>query len=190
MPVPQNPDFEQTLAIAGGRLDLGELSECHGAACGLLCRHPGSNGDAFMHLLASLELLKAPAQALADVFIALHDSTARQLEDDQFRLVLWLPADEESLEDRTLALSHWCTGFLAALGSSDDLTLETLAEDVPGALSDLEQIARAEVGGDGDPEEEETALVEIIEYIRVVTMMIRDELSPRKPRDQLQLWQG
>ena len=76
--------------------------------------------DAFMHLLASLELLKAPEQELADEFIALHDSTARQLEDDQFRLVLWLPVDEESLEDRTLALSHWCTGFLAALGSSDD----------------------------------------------------------------------
>lgn len=185
MPVPQNPDFEQTLVIAAGRLDLGELSECHGAACGLLCGHPGSNADAFMHLLASLELLKAPGQALADEFIALHESTARQLEDDQFRLVLWLPADEESLEDRTLALSHWCAGFLAAFGSSDDLAPEALTEEVSGALSDLEQIALAEVSGDGDPEEEETALVEIIEYIRVITMMIRDELSPQNSRDQL-----
>jgi uncharacterized protein YgfB (UPF0149 family) len=185
MPVLQLPDFEQTLAIAGGQLDAGELSECHGAACGLLCRHPASRADAFFSLLGSLELVKDPGRELASRLLVLYEATLAQLEDDQLRLALWLPADEDSLEDRTEALGHWCTGFLAGLGSGHDLSLDTLSDDVSEALADLQQIAQAQISGAGDSEEEEAALVEVIEYIRIVTLMMREELSPPKQQDRL-----
>ncbi len=185
MPVPQLPDYDQTLAIAAGQLDAGELSECHGAVCGLLCRHPDSRADAFISLLDSLELVKSPEQSLAIQLSALHEATVAQLQDDQLRLVLWLPGDDESLEDRTEALGHWCTGFLAGLGSGLGSSSDTLSEEVTEALSDLQQIAQAEISGSGDGEEEESALMEIIEYIRIVTLLMREELSPPKPQDRL-----
>ena len=189
MSVPQLPDFEQVLDIASGQLDAGELSECHGAVCGLLCRHPQSRADAFISLLDALELVKAPEQPLASQLIALHEATFAQLEDDQLRLALWLPGDDEPLEDRTEALGHWCTGFLAGLGNGLESSSDTLSEEVSEALADLQKIAQAEVGGSGDDEdeeeEEETALVEIIEYVRIVTLMMREELSPPAPQDRL-----
>jgi uncharacterized protein YgfB (UPF0149 family) len=185
MPVLQLPDFDQTLAISSGSLDALELSECHGAVCGLLCRNPSSQSDSFFSLLSSLELLKDPDEALKGQLSDLHFATASQLDDEQLRFSIWLPDDDESLDDRTEALAHWCTGFLAGLANGHDLELETLSEDVSAALADLEQIARAQMTGEGDAEEEESAFTEIVEYIRVVTLMMREELSPAKPQDLL-----
>lgn len=185
MPVAALPDFEHVVAIAGGTLDALELAECHGVACGLLCRHPDSMADAFISLLDRLELLNSPEPALGEQLARLHTATVSQMEDDQLRLELWLPDDDEPLEDRSLALSHWCTGFLAGLGSGHDHSLDTLSADLEGALKDLEQIARAEVMAEGDAEEEEVALVEIIEYIRVVVFMFKSELRPAADKDRL-----
>jgi len=185
MPVPQLPDFEQAMSLAGNRMGEGGLAECHGAACGLLCRRPGSRADEYLDLLGALELLREPERALAARFAELFEATARQLADEQLRFALWLPPDEEPLEDRTLALGRWCTGFLAALGSGTEWAAGALSEEVSEALEDLAQIARAEVGGGGENEEEEAALAEIVEYVRVVTLMMRDELGPAGPEDRL-----
>ncbi|MFT5141341.1 MAG: hypothetical protein ACI9H8_001925 [Lysobacterales bacterium] len=181
----QLPDFDQTLAISSGQLDAMELSECHGALCGMLCRNPSSQADSFFSLLNTLELAKQPDEPLSVQLTELHYATATQLDDELLRFSLWLPDDDESLDDRTEALARWCTGFLAGLGSGHDLALETLSEDVSAALSDLEQIAQAEMTGEGEVEEEEAAFVEIIEYIRVVTLMMREELSPPQSQDVL-----
>jgi len=54
MGVPELPNFDQALAVSSGQLDAGELSECHGALCGLLCRHPSSRADEFVGLLGTL----------------------------------------------------------------------------------------------------------------------------------------
>ena len=185
MPVPQLPDFEQTLALADGQLYASELSECHGADCALLCRHPASTTDAFVSLLNALELVHQPGQSLVSALSFLHEATAGQLADDQLRVSIWLPGDDEPLEDRTEALGHWCSGFLAGLGSGNELSEEALSEDVSAALTDLQQIAQAETSGEGDSDEEESALMEIVEYIRMVIIMIRDELSPPTPEDSL-----
>ena len=141
--------------------------------------------DAFINLLANLELIKNPEPVLFEQLEKLHAATFSQMEDEQLRLKLWLPDDDEPLEDRSLALAHWCTGFLAGLGSGHDSSLDTLSEDLEGALKDLEQIARAELIAEGDAEEEEVALAEIIEYIRVVTFMFKAELRPAADRDRL-----
>lgn len=185
MPVPELPDFEQTLQLPGLLLDAAELSEVHGVLCGLLCRQPGSRADSFMRLLATLGLMQNPDPGVGMRMTELYEATAAQLADDQLRLALWLPGDEELLEERTLALGQWCTGFLAGLGHGNKLSDEVLSEDVSEALTDLAQIAQAELSGEEDSEDEESALAEIIEYVRVVTIMMREELSPPQPHESL-----
>jgi len=115
----------------------------------------------------------------------LAEATASQIGDAQMRFSLWLPGDEEPLEYRTRALAQWCSGFLAGLGFGHNADLDNLSEDIEGVLADLQQIARAETDPETDPETEETALVEIIEYIRVVALMLREELRPAAPRDSV-----
>jgi uncharacterized protein YgfB (UPF0149 family) len=87
-----------------------------------------------------------------------------------------LPRDDEPLEDRILAMGQWCTGFLAGIGSGPQGRLDTLSEDAAGAIRDIQQIALAEFSGDSESEEDEVAFTEIEEYLRVVTLMLREDL--------------
>ena len=169
------PDFEHTLAIAQGNLDATELAECHGVVCGLLCRLPEASLDAYMGLLDMLELLKTPGTGLKMSLEELLNSTRKQMVDEDMGLALWLPDDEEILEERTLALSQWCSGFLAGLGSGGDETLEAMSDDANDALQDLQKISTAEVADTSESEEDEQAFAEIVEYIRIVILMIRED---------------
>lgn len=185
MPVEQLPEFEHALAAAAGTLDAGDLSECHGAVCGMLCRRPREDAEAFLSLLSSLELVRDPDQGLRELLVRLHGATASQISDEQMRFSLWLPGDEEDLEDRTRALARWSSGFLAGLGFGHDTALDELSEEIEGVLGDVQQIALAETDADAEGEEEEQALTEIVEYLRVVALMLREELRPAAPRDSV-----
>jgi len=179
------PDFEHTLAIAQGNLEAAELAECHGVACGLLCRQMDSSLDAYVGLLDMLELISAPGTGLKMSLEELLNSTRAQLVDEDLGLYLWLPSDDEILEERTMALSQWCNGFLAGLGSSGDSLFESMSDDANEALSDLEQISKAEVVDTAESEEDENAFAEIVEYIRVVILMIREDLRGPDDLDQI-----
>ena len=104
-------------------------------------------------------------------------STAAQLDDEEMGFALWLPDDEDPLEERTVALARWCSGFLAGLGSGGQI--ESLSSEAREAIGDLQEIARAElsssVAGREGSEEDEQAFAEIVEYVRVVAMTLREE---------------
>jgi len=179
----QLPDFERTLAIAQGNLDASELAECHGVACGLLCRDVEATLDAYIVLLAMLELVKTPGTAFKLSLEELLGSTRTQLEDEEMSLSLWLPGDVETLEDRTSALAQWCSGFLAGLGGGGDGPLKALSDDANEAIHDLQQIATADVTDTTESEADENAFTEIVEYIRVVVLMIREDLRGPDPQN-------
>ena len=177
------PDFEHTLALAQGNLEAPELAECHGVTCGLLCRLPDASLDALIGLLDMLELVKAPGTGLKMTLEELLNATRTQLSDEDLSFSLWLPNDEEMLEERTMALSQWCSGFLAGLGSSGDDTLKAMSDEANDALKDLQQISTADVADTAESEEEEIAFAEIVEYIRVVILMIREDLRGPEGQD-------
>jgi len=170
------PDFEHTLAIVQGNLQAYELAECHGVACGLLCRDEQATMDAFIASLDMLELVKAPGSGFRMSLEELLNSTRTQLAAEDMSLSLWLPNDDETLEDRTTALAQWCSGFLAGLGSGGEKPLKALSDDANEAMSDLQKIAAADVTDTSESEEDENAFTEIVEYIRVVVLMIREDL--------------
>ena len=176
------PDFERTLAIAQGNLEAPELAECHGVVCGLLCRLPDASLDVFVGLLDMLELVDEPGTGLKMSLEELLNASREQLADEDMGLSLWLPNDNETLEERTMALAQWCSGFLAGIGSSGDDALDSMSDDANEGLEDLRQISGADVTDTDESEEDENAYVEIVEYIRVVVLMIREDL--RSPDQQ------
>lgn len=180
-PVTRLPDFEHTLALSQGNLDPPGLAECHAVACGLLVRQSNARDSAYLDLLAALQVLPEPGPALREALQELYTAVAGQLADDDMGFTLWLPDDEQPLDERTAALAQWCNGFLAALGSGLEGRLETLSAEAGEALADLAEIARAQIDGDDtdapiEAEEEEQAFAEIVEYIRVVVLMLREDL--------------
>lgn len=182
MAAPPLPDFERTLALGHGSIDAGGLAECHGVACGLLVRRPDSDASVLLQLLAMLQIVEQPGEALCEALVELQEATAAQLVDEMMGLVIWLPEDESPLEDRTDALAQWCNGFLAGLGAGGEDRLDTLSPEAGEALADLQEIALAEVssaeGGQAEEarEDEERAFAEIVEYIRIAVLMLREDL--------------
>jgi len=179
------PDFERTLALGQGSLEAPELAECHGVVCGLLCRMPDASLDTFIALLDMLELVNGPGTALRLALGELLNASREQMADEDMGLVLWLPADNELLEERTIALASWCSGFLAGLGSGSEDVTQALSEDANEALRDLHQIAKAVVADTNETEEEESAFVEIVEYLRVVVLMIQEDMRGPEAQDQI-----
>lgn len=176
------PDFDRTLQLSEGRLDAAELSECHGLLCGLVCRESSRTANEFLEQLSAMQLVVKPGQALHSALAEAWRSTVEQMEDEDMGFTLWLPDDEEPLEGRTAALAQWCSGFLAGLGSAGPL--DALSSEASEAIADLQEIARAELSpaDEGTPagEDDEAAFVEIVEYVRVVALMMREDF--RGPR--------
>lgn len=183
MSTTQLPDFEHTLALTQGNLEASELAECHGVVCGLLCRLPTATVDALIGLLDMLELVKTPGTGMRMAFEELLNASKAQLSDEDMSFTVWLPNDDEMLEERTMALSQWCSGFLAGIGSSGDDTLEALSDDANDALKDLQQISTADVTDTSESEEDEIAFAEIVEYVRIVILMIREDLRGPEKQD-------
>lgn len=179
------PDFERTLAIAQGNLEASELSECHGVACALLCRDPEASLDVFLGLLDMLELVQSPGSGFRISLEELLDSSRMQLSDEDMGLSLWLPDEDETLEDRTMSMAQWCSGFLAGLGGDGEEPLNAMTDDAKDALRDLQQISTADVTDTTESEEDEVAFAEIVEYIRVVVLMIREDLRGPGRQDSI-----
>jgi len=184
------PDFEHSLALAAGSLDAAALAETHGVACGLLVRQGDATADAYFDLLALLEILREPGPGFGQSLAELFSASRSQLQDDELGLVLWLPDDEESLEDRTEALAQWCSGFLASVGAGDDQRLETLSGEGAEALADIQESAMAEIGepcedGYAAQEEEEGAFAEIVEYVRIAVLILREDLRGPEAGDSI-----
>ena len=171
------PDFEHTLELSGGRLDAAELAECHGLLCGLVCRESSRTAGEYLQHLSAMQLVVRPDRELHAALAEVWQITVDQLEDEDFGFRLWLPDDEEPLERRTAALAHWCSGFLAGLGSAGQL--EVLSAEALEAIADLQEIARADLASSDqdlpDGEDDEAAYAEIVEYVRVVALMMRED---------------
>ena len=183
MSSPQLPNFERSLRLSQGSLDAAELAECHGILCGWLSVHPQSSPQDYFRQLAELHVLDEPGEALRLMLTDLFHVTLEQLQDQEMGFRLWLPEDNEPLEERTESLARWCTGLLAGLACEG--SLRTLSREAAEAVTDLEQIARAGLSSSGNEQElesDEKAFAEISEYVRVVTMMLREDF--RGPGDE------
>jgi len=190
MPPDALPDFHHVLLLSHGGLEAAELAECHGVLCGMICGESGQTAQDFLSHLSTLQLLVASEGVLHDAMIEAFESTVQQLEDDDLGFNLWLPDDDQPLSERTQSLAQWCTGFLAGLGLGGPLS--SLSEEAAEALQDLQQIARvgfslhADDAGEAPvAEEDEQAFSEIVEYVRIVTLILREELRGPGEEDRI-----
>lgn len=111
---------------------------------------------------------------------ALFESTHRQLSERLSEFAPLLPDDSDSTARRAAALGHWCEGFLHGLvsGTSGDALRKALAEDpLADIIRDMLEITRAAPGSGDDPETDEAAYAELVEYLRVATQLTYEELA-------------
>ena len=82
---------------------------------------------------------------------------------------------------RVDALSAWCGGFLYGISGHRRLNLKNLSDEARETLRDFTQFTQAGFDASGDPEAEERAFTELVEYVRVGAQLLFLELRPRPP---------
>ncbi len=175
MPMTDLPDLDEVeTAIRDRSLGVG-ASELHGALCGWLAGGGEANG--WLARVLADDAIAPPLSG--DVLDHLHDATAAQLGDSEFAFELLVPQGDASLTERSGALFDWCRGFLGGFGLAVGQHA-TLSDEGREALTDLAKLAAASPQDDGD-EDDETALVEIEEFVRVAALLLHGDcnLGPR-----------
>lgn len=173
---PLNHDQLDALVV---RLRLGvEASELHGSLCGYLAGGAQPHGH---DLLPALQLESAD-NALGDADQALLDGFLAQcreaLEDSDLGFEPLLPEDDRPLDVRAEAVAAWCRGFLGGFGLAGPQAHADLSADASEVLRDFGTIAASEFAY-ADAEEDEDALIEVQEFLRVGALLLYTESRGR-----------
>jgi uncharacterized protein YgfB (UPF0149 family) len=163
------------------RLRLGtEASELHGSLCGYLAGGGSLRGGS---VLAALQLDGEATDVTADD-LALLGRLARQSEaelaDPELGFEPLLPEDDRPLAERAGALVDWCRGFLGGFGLAGAAAHAQLSDEAQEVLRDLGAVAGSSFDF-GDEEEDEGALVEVQEFVRVAAMLLFAECAAPDP---------
>jgi len=165
-------------------------------------------GSWFRELLEGAGLSAADVAAHAEGFKlldGLYESTVDGLNSAELEFRLLLPAETISVDLRFGGLSSWCSGFCLGFGlnsgnrpkpTADVQQSDTDASLPPDTRELLEDFGNIAAGSsahdhqvdvsldhsadtdDASGEEDEQALAELEEYVRVGTLLISEEMSP------------
>ncbi len=161
--------------------------ESHGALCGMLCASGSVEAPQWLlHVLGeqaegqSSSALKAAAAQLMQIY----QLTISQMNSSDAGLDLFLPDEDEPLEERVEALSLWCQGYVYGLAAGGIKQDTVLPEDTSELIQDIVETSRIGQDSLDDDEEEssreedEVAFMEVVEYVRMGVLLIYEELQP------------
>jgi uncharacterized protein len=167
-------DFIELSELLSRVQAIANASECHGFLCGQVCISGVPDDELWQEFL---DVQSTDDELVYECYISINSlimdiTTYMQSTDLDFQLLL--PDLDNPLEDRVDALADWCNGFLNGFGLGSNLREEAFSEDCHEILKDYSNICRAGLDDETD-EEDERALAELVEYVRMSTIMIFDE---------------
>jgi uncharacterized protein YgfB (UPF0149 family) len=168
---------ELSRVLAGLRLGVG-ASEVHGSLTGYLSAGGTADEDEWP---AALEIEAGDEASLHHEALGrLYRDCRAALDDPDLGFDLLLPPDDAPLARRGDALVEWCRGFLGGVGLAGSST-GLLSADANEVLADFGRIAASRLDY-GEDEEDESALSEVLEFVRVGVLLLHAELMrPRQP---------
>lgn len=149
-------------------------AEAHGLLCGLVCARGAGDPEPWFEQI----LGPAPrAGAVPAPLDALWRSTRDELTGGGLSFHPLLPDDAAPLPERARALGQWGEGFLAGLGLGNLAEEAARGGEIGEFLQDVAEITR--VGfAPASGEEDEAAYTEIVEYLRMGTLLVYETLTP------------
>ncbi len=148
------------------------VAETHAVVTGLLCGKPEQDERELATHLAALQVGDWTSERILDQLGPALNQLRNELASEDLDFQLLLPTDDRPLDERTRCLAHWCSGFLTGFGAAGP-TIRS--EEAGDALRMIEQIARAATDPESDQEAEEGAYTELVEFVRMAILMLREE---------------
>jgi yecA family protein len=170
--------LEDSLRRCGASWDA---AQTHGLLTGRLAIAGVPAGpDWLLQVLEGVDESNALRKECQNHLDTLYQSTFWQLSERLSAFEPLLPHDEDDVAVRTLALAHWCEAFLHGLVSakhSDELKARLGSEPLSDIIKDMLQMTRAGLDEESDEEENESAYIELVEYLRVAAQLCYEELA-------------
>lgn len=173
--MPTHDELADALFAAGVTTGAAEV---HGILCGMLCADRRVEADAAVGFVLGLEAPEQNAAIPHELLTALLERTRATFEQAEPDFHLLLPDDDEGIAVRVAALADWCRGFLAGLAQGGVRDLEALPGDAAEIVRDLLAISEVVPGGRDSDEQQERALTEIEEFVRVGVQLVFEERHP------------
>lgn len=161
---------ELSRALSNTTLKL-HPSQVHGLICGILCGQPISS-SAWEQLVTGDEETPKMHELLQN----LYEQSAKQLNEFLFELQLVLPEEDNELPARAEALTLWCQGFLTGLKIAQIPIVDREPSEMTEAINDIIEIAKMNYEDVVASEEDETAYVELVEYVRMAVILVYQDL--------------
>lgn len=148
-------------------------SEAHGCLCGALCATRDYTPAEWLEEILPDGAAATPGDPVLSEVLT---ETAGALERPDLEFEPLLPGDE-AIDIRVEALAAWCQGFLYGFGSAGTTGRGGLPGDVNEVLTDFARIAQAGAPGTDSTEEEESAYVELVEFLRAGVQLVYEDLE-------------
>ncbi len=162
-------------ALAGTALAI-DASELDGLLAGFVC----GGGKADREQLAAALQLEGDDPQVDALLGQMHDACVHHLEHLEMGLEPLLPADARPLRERVDALVDWTRGFLGGFGLAG-ASADALTDAGREVLRDMGAIAGSRPTLEDDDgqgsDEDESALMELLEFVRVGAMLLHTEVA-------------
>jgi len=161
-------------------------SECHGFLCGQVCVSGMPDEELWQEFL---DVRSEDEDLVFESYAHIH-SLIEEITDYMYSpeldFQLFLPDAESPLEVRVNALADWCHGFLNGFGLGAGFRRDAFSEECREVLTDYAKICQVGLDEQTD-EEDEWALEDLAEYVRVSAVMIFAETYPVYFNDDLRI---
>ncbi|WP_432451842.1 MULTISPECIES: UPF0149 family protein [unclassified Agarivorans] len=170
------PDYEDLAELLLSSKILISPAEAHGILSGMLAAGLPTDGD----WLSQMNMLINDGQGLpVDLkkqLTQVMEATYAGMSDSLLGFQLLLPDEEALVEDRTEALAQWVQSFLVGFGVVQS-ELNKLAADIQELVKDFTEISQLSSDLEDDEEENEQALFQVVEYVRIGAITIFAHLT-------------
>lgn len=158
---------------------LVSASELHGMLCGLICAGASETGEAWLETI--IQAMEPRSEEFKhfnyDILHNIFKRSHAQIAGFGFDFQLLLPDDDAHISARAQAIGEWCQGFLEGLGFAGHmLEPENLSIDVSDAIQRLYDITHIDYAALTMNDEDEPALMELTEFVRMAVLMVYTEL--------------
>ncbi len=179
---PKTPDHDELEHLLAPCALSCSAAEAHGIYCGLLASGADAPRERWLAELLPSALETGTSgddAALRDALRALADATDGALAETGQTFHPLLPSEDRPLSERAAAVHGWTRGLLYGLGIAN-LDQARLSPDTREVLNDLMEITRMDIDDLEDSPENETALTEVLEFLRIAALLLREQDTPTR----------
>ena len=153
-----------------------ELSaaEFHGSLIGVLVGRTKPE-DWLIELIGKQESKNAIARESVQFLLKFVSQTQKSLNSADFKFDILIADENHSMSQRLHDLSHWCQGFLYTFALSGT----KLNSEINNIIADFTEFTRVDYSTVND-QENESAILEIIEYIKIGVLLINEETANKE----------